>query len=166
MTTNNSSTPKNRKRRFGSRGFWIALAIVLACPVVFIGAVFLDPGPHPSLQKIGSYASVKFPESARLVNSHGRSFLEIHIFAKVEMDRAEVDQFISSLPEPREAMDADEIALRCHGFFDWWNPGSLKRCRGIEITHDNPSGKSRRWTVLVGLDDPHKAVVYLHYGKW
>lgn len=166
MMTDISSEPENRRYGFGSRGFWIAMAIVLAIPVVFAIAIVADPGSHPSLRKIEQHASVKFPESAKLLNSHGRTFLEIHILAKVEMDWDVVDEFISSLPETRSTMDDVDVGHLLHYDFDWWNPGSAKCFRAVKASGDDGERRHRIWRILISLDDPRKAVIYLEYARF
>lgn len=137
---------------------------MIACPVILIGFALTDPGFRPRLRMIEKHASVKFPESTKLLNSYGRRFLEIHILAKVEMDRADVDQFISSLPEPRETVAEPDISYRSY-HFTWWNPSSARQPVAIEITSSDDL-RTTCWMVLVDSGDPQRAVVYLDYSRF
>ncbi|MHB0913314.1 MAG: hypothetical protein ACYC2Y_07705 [Armatimonadota bacterium] len=122
------------------------------------------PWPHPPLWQVERVTSIRFPHSAKLLNSYGRFFLEVDVLAKVEMDKSDVDSFIKSLPVPMKlSSDTNQtIRLRNHTL-EWWDPSTAKQFKLGHYEKPSEGSYVQYWTVIIRLDDPDKAVVYLDY---
>lgn len=125
----------------------------------------LEAERHPSLPTISGWTALKFPHDAVLVGSftsHGLG--DRSLLAKIEMNRADVDALIKSLPKPKMPPDYDCIGVtQRHPGLEWWDPGSVRKSRSVSIHRDDADGRSRDWRMLFGLDDPHTVVLYLEF---
>ena len=162
MTDNQHLSPR---RPGPSR--WV-LGCLLLPVVLFVGLIgvraFIGPWPHPPLWQVERVANVDFPESARLLNSYGRWFMEVHVYAKVEIDAADVEPFIKSLPKSEPGVLLREpLAPISHVSWKWWTEaGKAKRYRIVQYGKAHGDATEINW-FLVDLDKPQKAIVYMCY---
>ncbi|MCK4323673.1 MAG: hypothetical protein KAW89_04030 [Armatimonadetes bacterium] len=157
--------------RWSKIGLVIALiAIVAILFVHHFRRVFGNVGTSaPPLEEISTLLSIQFPPSARLIHSYYTAWQDWALYAKVEIDRADVDRFIAALPSPEKLSRTDRL-LVTNVLFDWskhsswWDPDSARDFIAVEI-HRGPlpnSGEFALVYLLINLDDPNQAVIYLH----
>jgi len=141
----------------------------IALLVIFVAGFRLSglawPSHRTCLWEISRASSVRFPKSARLVNGY-TDFVPLGtmLLAKVEMDRADVAGLVRSLPPSWGKMSRDPRDLisgngpgRDYVFPQWFTPGSQK----CIVYHPGVE----RWdstNVVVTLDDPRRAIVYIY----
>jgi hypothetical protein len=162
-----NDTQKPAKRHIGPSRWVLGCALPV---VLFVGLVgvraLVGPWPHPPLWQVERVAEVKFPKSARLLNSYGRWFMEVHVYAKVEIDAADVEPFIKSLPKSLTPYYQDNPRSPVSQLYrDWWDCSKARKYRILNYLKE-PTDESRtevHW-FFIDLDNPQKAVVYLWYG--
>lgn len=140
-------SPKNRLQKplkivlaVSAIGFFLILLFILALVSEY----------HPTLGTISYWASLEFPRGTRLINCHTWHGWGDHaVYAKIEMNRKDVDGFIESLPKWTGNIDQDMGPD--HTELPWWNPESARNSRVIVISDRERSSK-----MLLQLDDPKK----------
>jgi len=149
-----------------SRRKWIGCLIFAVFGVLGLISlpVVLGPWPHPPLWQIERISSISFPSSARVLNSHGRWFMEISVWAKIEMDKSDMGSFISSLPASGvSSHHCQTPSLTNELSGTWWDPETAKQT--VYYESRAAGGNSTRNTVILILArnaaDPRKVVVIL-----
>ncbi len=105
---------------------------------------------------------VPFPESARLTNSEfHKGFQGGQLWARVEIERGDVETFVRSLPSVKRVSRTDRLGITRSHWSDhsppsWWDPDSARRFAAANI---DKSGVEV--SILVSLDDPKNAVVWV-----
>jgi hypothetical protein len=118
----------------------------------------------PSLAEISEIACLRLPAGAEVLNSHYVKRWDGHmLFATVEFPRSGVDKFVKSLPRTNERQTSRsdifriDIQNREHPVGSWWNPESARKY----IAVDYSCGGQMGLTILIRLDDPKRAVIYV-----
>ena len=139
------------------------------CLVVVLIALVLggcgccgEYGDNTSLSEISEVTGLQFPASAKLVHGQNTSFEDSFYTAKVEMNRADLDKFLASVPSQRSESRTDRKGISNESVYGatWWDPDSNKHF--IAIRAERPS-RGDLFCILVGLDDPDRAVVYIDW---
>ncbi len=161
MTENQQPT-----KRYLRPSSWV-IGCALLPVILFVGLIgvraVVGPWPRPPLWQVERVAKVDFPKSARLLNSYGRWFMEVHIYAKIEMDAADVEPFLKSLPQTERGVALYETrAPITHVSWEWWDPGKAKRYKIVQYGKAQGDATEINW-FLIDLDNPRKAVVYMCY---
>lgn len=140
----------------------------IAVLVIFLAGFRVEglawPSHRTCLWEISRASSVRFPKSARLVNGYANFEWGSMLLAKVEMNRADVAGLVRSLPPSWGKMSRDPRDLfigngpgRDYVYPKWFTPTSQK----CEVFHPGV----QLWdatNVLVTLDDPKRATVYVY----
>lgn len=151
----------------------LALLALAGCAIMVYKALSqweAYPDGNVSLVEISKTTDVKFPAGSWLVHGVNTSFEDTTMTALVEMDRSTVSGFVSSMLRPRRRKGSTKmssigrlgITNGISGAPRWWNPDSCKRFQAIRI--ESHGKNSELLQVLIGLDDPQHAVVYVDYG--
>jgi len=159
--------------RWSKLGLAIALIAIVAILFVFVHhfrRVFGNVGTTaPPLEEISTLLSIQFPPSARLTHSYYTVWQDWFLYAKVEIDRADVDRFIAALPSPEELSGIDRLFVinalsDWNKHASWWDPDSARDFIVVEIHRGPPpnSGEFDLLQLLINLDDPNQAVIYLN----
>ena len=158
---------RERRRR---RQYWLPQAVALGILSVFFCWAFMaSPFTRgifrsPSLKELSRALQIEFPESARLLKGKLLGMVGYTIYAKIEMDRADIDSFIASLPgslsvSRGQRPDMDEQ----HAQWEWWDPSSARDFVSIVGEYQLPGCTyPNRLRILIAMDDPERAVVYLY----
>ena len=153
----------------------IALAVCACVAALHLSLVVLRGarsfGEHfetkvssPSLAEVSALAHVKFPAKARLLHSHFiRRWDNWDLYASIEIPRADVTRFAASLEALPGCVSSrtDDLGVtgveeREHRPGPWWNPSSAERFI---------AAKAGDTALLISLDSPERALVYLFYVK-
>jgi hypothetical protein len=153
---------------------YVCLGIVLIAVGVGVrgcrSAGILDYGDNIDLREIASSVGFSFPPSARLIHGVNSTFQDAQIDALVEMHQTDVEKFIKSALAARstpgkdrvEVSETDRLSITNEWVgWDWWGPDSAQRFRAVSIDRAWRHGEILR--ILVDLDDPDRAKVYLSY---
>ncbi len=158
-----------------SRSLGLPMIAVHALTSIVVLVMFLSgfrvegmawPSHRTCLWEVSRASSVRFPQSARLVNGYANfDAMSSMLLAKVEIDRVDVKEFIRSLPPSwgdKPSADASDLR-RGNGpagdfvYPKWFTPPHQK----CEVFHPGVL----QWdstNVLVTLDDPKRAIVYVY----
>lgn len=123
---------------------------------------------HVTISDIYRITRIQFPPDSKVLNSVGISFLRPRLWAKVEMSAKEAVPFMRGLTgihptdisrkrKLSKSSYPPEIGMR--NPVEWWNPSSAKRFVSAEFF--DPT--SERIYVLIDLDQPDTAIVYLNF---
>ena len=131
---------------------------------------------HPGLAQVSAHTSLQFPPNAKLMGSSYVRWQGFSLRATVELDHADVESFLASVPRPCEVAKEDRSFLT-FGFEDtqhmpsWWNPYAAQKFIAANYQWHSPDGsrneKDHHWEVLellIDLDNPQRAVIYLDWG--
>lgn len=134
----------------------------------FIGSALGRPAlqslTSPDLWAISELTSVNFPRNTDLLYSAQTHWQNTDISAKLMMDRHDVEKLIASMPQGAEVSREDRFGLsgpsgKAGSEMPWWDGvGSVRDF--VAVRHD---GKRSHVAMLVSLDDPDRAVVYLFW---
>jgi len=158
--------------RWSKLGLAIALIAIVAILFVFVHhfrRVFRNVGTTaPPLEEISTLLSIQFPPSARLTHSYYTRWQDWFLYAKVEIDRADVNRFIAALPSPEELSRTDRLLVTNVLFgwskhSSWWDPDSARDfiAGRYEMLHGEEYAYSSL-EFLINLDDPNQAIIYLY----
>lgn len=164
MEEQTDNNPK--KRRILVLLITIPACVLLACFIfmcLLSSAIARDK--QPTLGMISRWTDLKFPLGSKLVDSKATvNFGDCHLLAKIEMDRSQVDAFTRSLPKSRMTRRCDVMRVSAHeDSLPWWEPFPARKYKDIFIHRDEDRGGFREWRMLIRLDDPHTAVLYLEF---
>ncbi|HET6454121.1 MAG TPA: hypothetical protein VFI02_06930 [Armatimonadota bacterium] len=154
-------------------GIGIALLVIGMLWVVlrFVAGPILEhrlfPQSEPDLATITTLTSVRFPPSARLVESR----LSVHgvsedIWAKIEIDKVDVDKFIAPFPKDWRATGLSFAKYASHPKkLPWWHPDTGKKLLTF-LTSGEVKDSSKLFTLMmqINMDDAKKATIYLWWG--
>ncbi len=122
------------------------------------------------ITELSRHTSLEFPPSAKLLNfRHNWSGSLNVIQAEVEMYPADVDGFLQSLGEPKWISREHRFSNVTNragdpGDRSWWNPDAARDFVAVEV-HLPLKQYAQFHTVwlLINLDDPDRAVVYVYW---
>lgn len=170
QTSNRSRPKRDRDTHWWVIWTIVVPTIVLAglavmALVVFVGYLFLHPNlgepQRPDVAYISKLTSLRFPSSTKLVNSQYDKSLcpGGNLYAVVEIDRADVEPFVESLSLKRPTSRTDRLEIGWGGSRPtWWNPDSAHEFLAADV---DEYGVHSTLKLLVGLDDPRRAVIYI-----
>ena len=121
---------------------------------------------RPNLERIEALTGISFPPSARLLGSYRSTPLVVDFYGKVGIDQSDVEAFIAgvrprSVITRKERIDGAQAYEKRSSAPDWWRPGSPRRFVSLQTM----SPAAICTYILVSLDDPKRAVIYLHYER-
>ena len=124
---------------------------------------------RPDLRKMQECTPLRFPPSRRLLYVCGETWLEDWFAAKVELDPADVPRLLASLPAGARKSRKDRLGVTnklstMESSPAWWDPDSARSF--VAVNAELPLGGYdvlNRLQLLVNLDDPRQAVVYLFW---
>ena len=142
-----------------------ARCLVIVLIALVLGGCGCAPqyGDNTSLSEISKLTGLRFPAGAKLVHGQNTSFEDSGITAKIEMNRADLGKFLASVPSQRAESRTDRLGITDGIVADgltWWDPDSSKHFIAIRIER---LGQRDLFRILVGLDDPDRAVVYVDW---
>ncbi len=146
----------------------LLIAAVIGCGIYALWLWFLpnlgEP-QRPDVAYISMLTSLRFPSSAKLVNSRYDKSMSPggNLRAVVGIDRADVEPFVGSLSlkRPISRDDRSEITRRKnYSLAPWWNPDSAHEFLAADVDEDAVHSALK---LLVGLDDPRRAVIYIMF---
>ena len=159
---------------------WIAYIVIGALAVCIVGFIIwfaLVANPmasyegNISLKEISDITGIKFPPTAKLLHGKNTGFADTTLDAELEIDRADVDSFVRSAKSAHATPGKDKVLISHKdrlgisndkdGASSWWKPDSCQRF--IAITADRAWDHSESVSILIGLDNPKHAVIYLEY---
>ena len=111
------------------------------------------------LSECSARMSVVFPQSARPIRiseSHG---MDDAIFLKVEINRNDLARFIQGSPFAGMVLRTDRHRLSPRKRLSWWDVDSIANFQSGEV--QLPDASYLR--ILIGLDKPTKAMLYLEW---
>jgi hypothetical protein len=120
------------------------------------------PTRKTTLSEISKRSKLSFPRGARLLAGEIMS-QDLYpgskptLSAKIRIDKSELAGFLASVPKPRNESTSERVLISADRRVRWWNPDSCRKFRAIRSTHGGT------YIVLVGLDAPSVATVYLQY---
>lgn len=154
--------------------FWIAIAIlvsflamVFAFALIGVRSVTMwGHRPHSDLTlvKVSSDTGLRFGNSAALVHDYVSAGLsERDYLVVVRMRRNEVQQFTRYFPRDWKMSRTDNLGVSRRGvsFKDlpsWWTPDAVHEFVAAKSVDRRPV-----ISLLIGLDEPRQATVYIHY---
>ena len=128
----------------------------------------MAPYTTPSLDEMSDDVPVEFPPSATLVESRLQSWLSVLLWAKIEIDEADVDWFVGRLPPQSKVSRTTRLGITNDlNYFEeppWWDPDSSREFIAaiIELPavdyHYPEHGQ-----ILINMDDARRAVIYLYW---
>lgn len=146
------------------------LALVAAGTLLSLGLRFIPPSPmfppHAmTLGEVEDYTGLNFPpgthlRQAQLQETPGESGL----FAVLEMDRGSAERFLGGLPASAQTSRSDRLGItETSGWHEppWWQPDSPRDFIAVRLGTGSGSPIWVGPLLLVSLDDPVVAVVYL-----
>ncbi|MCE5315023.1 hypothetical protein LLG38_08485 [bacterium] len=134
---------------------WIAF-VLLGFVGSIIGRSALESLTSPSLYQVHHITGVEFPKSARLLYSDYEVWQGTELFAKFEIDRADVDKFLWGFPG---VSSTDRMEFDNWKEVSWWDPDSWSKFKAVKCEY-NQGGELK---IFVGLDDDKRVSVYLFY---
>ena len=167
---NDDKLPANRKSNSRPIGIGCLIFTVFGILGFIIFCIVSTPWPHPPLWQIERISSISFPSSARVLNSHGRWFMETDVWAKIEMDKADLKSFTSSLPASGVSSDYNRTqSLTNELSSKWWDPETAKQTVYYESRKAGDSNSTRNTVTVIlarNATDPRKVVVYFMYSRF
>jgi hypothetical protein len=136
---------------------------MLGMAVYILNKAFSGGTGSPNLETIANITRVSFPASAKLYYSHLTLNWDHQIlYAKVEMDRSEVDRFVRELTVVEKSVE-DKLGtingvwnMRQGMVPSWWDPDSVQNFIAVRTRT-----KPKTTHLLISLDKPDHAVIYL-----
>ncbi|MHB0998972.1 MAG: hypothetical protein ACYC27_06970 [Armatimonadota bacterium] len=121
---------------------------------------------NPGIERISEVTGVRFPRSAKLWNSfsYTSGAAPWMFLAQIEINKSDVEEFISLLPKVHMRSDTDRMSItdNCYKFYPvddtvwkWWKPDSAKKFIALRVSHLSSLG------ILISMDDPQRAVIYV-----
>jgi hypothetical protein len=147
----------------------VIVGLFVGLPVAFLGHLLFfvyfgnwGAPRHPDLAFVSRVSHVTFPLGAKLLDSDmDKGFQGGTLWARVEMDSAALDMLLKSLPSvvaKSRNRRLDELSSDCFkdlGRPDWWDPDSARHFVDVLLARYPLCG------IVVALDDPKKAIIYL-----
>jgi len=135
-----------------------AAAFIAFCIIMFLWDTVAE---KPGLAGISERTGLKFPPGTSLTHTDfewGFIFTSSKLFARIEINRRDVERFLDSQRgqktvcrgKDRSAITYDLASDRQP--LSWWNPDSV---------HKSVYAQAGTAYLLIGLDDPRRAVVYV-----
>ncbi|MHB0998813.1 MAG: hypothetical protein ACYC27_06165 [Armatimonadota bacterium] len=159
-----------------SSGNWQIALIIAAGIFIVLGSMLFwsvysikHSYDHITLSEVSSKTHIVFPSDSKLLNSTGISLMHFCLWVKVEMKPQDVEAFLKYLNNTHPVNISRKKKLINYmagspsdimkGSFDWWNTAGVRRFISAEsaVTSDTEIA------VLIDLDNPDKAIVYLSY---
>ena len=125
----------------------------------------------PALVEVSQRTVLQFPPSARLVGSRFQELPWQELLARVDMDRPDVKQFMASGHlAGRWTRDEDVVRMFPTTDFErlpdmpWWDPNREMEAFWVVRAPPAglPEGANGHLLVLIDVDDPTSAVVYVY----
>jgi hypothetical protein len=144
----------------------LIVVLIAACllTVAITGCGWGVYGDNTSLSEISKATKLKFPASTKLLHGQNRGFADSEVIAKVSMKRSDLSKFFASVPATRHTSRTEKMtaADTYSGMVKWWKPNEARHFITIKAVGN---GRSETYDILVSLDDPHQAIVYLVWGE-
>jgi len=140
------------------------LLLLFLISAAIVGCGWGQYADNTSLGEIAKLTGLRFPSSSKLVHGQNRSFEDSDLVAKIRINITELNKFIASLPPNRSVSRTDRLFIgnRTYSDVKWWNPDSSQRFIAIKAKGRH---HAEQFNILIDLDDPQFAIVYLNWGK-
>jgi len=129
---------------------------------------------HPvSLSELSGLSGLTFPANATLIGSVDMTFFRPHIIARVEIARDGLEAFLeesgltfsNSLDQRDRLFRELDVGAISHP--DWWTARVPERFLAVHheepLTDEDPTGITRQLMILIDLDNPAVAVLYIRF---
>jgi len=113
------------------------------------------------LGKCGARMQIKFPASTRLLNFAEDWGMDYGVYLKVEIEAKDLASFVANSLFAGGKL-ATTRKIQTLGPGKWWDFKSAQNVRSAQVRFDPPNN----WEsvgILIDLDNPAKAVIYLEY---
>ena len=146
----------------------LAAAVSIGSAVTLAVAVYEAPPGQPvqivSLHGLENRLELIFPPGTELVEARYVGFLPLELLAKVRMPRREVVRWLHQPPFQREPSRDDRGAEWFRNFLGMadWHPEAVRKFL-FQSYSNRPDKMLVAAEILVDLDDPQVAVVYVHW---
>ncbi len=167
----NNDTEHRRRSRWRCCGCIALVVLLLAAYFAYwMWSRAFGVRSNPDLKSISELTSLEFPPSSRLEESQSLAWQGWELRAKVELDRADVHTFLDAFPSPHKESSRDRLGVTNDMAgsmmsvrdrrMRWWDPDSASTFTAATAKLDD-GDTTKELRVLVALDDPKYAVIYV-----
>jgi len=119
------------------------------------------------IEEISDMMGVDFPASATLTNSRLMVWFGPNLYARIEMDAADIEPFVASLPEPKWTSRDERLGIldRTGEKNDpWWTPMAPRSYLAVKVNMPlKEYNECNRLQLLFDLDVAPRTVMYLYW---
>lgn len=142
---------------------WLVVAVVALTGIFIVGLWHeYSFGTTPDLASISSATSIKFPRSARLLNSHRTiGWQDDFTLAKISMSTSDLQTFVKALSIPNDISSKDRFGISNDMLVgknpEWWDPDSVQKFTAVRFRLRG----NFFVLVFISLDTTEQTVIYL-----
>jgi hypothetical protein len=134
--------------------------IVLFLLTTIVGCVDAPGSEYQAtLHNTSKLTGLQFPKSSKMVGGTIIEWQDISLYAKIDMSRTDLTHFLASVPRPqKQSSKKKPYELKNAPSKHRWDLDSCKNFMAITVDRDHDA-----YRILVALDDPKRAVIYLNW---
>jgi hypothetical protein len=138
--------------------FVLLLSLILKF-LAFQGCALNHDVTVSQLRECSEKMHILFPPSTKPLNIRKMAFQDELIDLKIEIDKKDLGVLISNSPYKNIELSKEALILGNSPELDWWRPGDAQDFLTEKVRLSNRESL----VILIDLDKPNKAIVYLSY---